>query len=134
MNGEGAHVVRQARPTAPLMASNGWSGGRDATREPVQDNATQSSDNLAPMTLFHENWWLAAVTKGCFEEAVVKNGSQVIGRLPFVIEKKMCFTTLRLPLFTHVLGEVVLLLVQEYLIISVSYPQRMKGHAFSGSR
>jgi Acetyltransferase (GNAT) domain len=107
MNGEGAHVVKQARPTAPLMASNGWSGGRDAAREPVQDNATQSSDNLAPMTLFHENWWLAAVTKGRFEEAVVKNGSQVIGRLPFVIEKKIGFTTVRLPPFTHVLGPVV---------------------------
>jgi hypothetical protein len=57
--------------------------------------------------LFHEPWWLDAVTQGRFEEVRVTSGDQVVGRLPFVISRKMGLTTLRMPPFTHLLGPVV---------------------------
>lgn len=62
---------------------------------------------LLPGTVFHEHWWLNAVTQGRFEEVVVKNGDAIVGRLPYLIGKKMRFTTLRMPPITHVLGPVV---------------------------
>jgi hypothetical protein len=37
----------------------------------------------------------------------VSSGSAVVGRLPFVIRKRLGFTELRMPPFTHVLGPVV---------------------------
>jgi hypothetical protein len=57
--------------------------------------------------LFHEPWWLDVVTQGHFEEVRVTSGEQVVGRLPFVISRKMGLTTLRMPPFTHLLGPVV---------------------------
>jgi hypothetical protein len=57
--------------------------------------------------LFHEPWWLDAVTQGHFEEVRVTSNDQVVGRLPFVISRKMGLTTLRMPPFTHLLGPVV---------------------------
>jgi hypothetical protein len=58
-------------------------------------------------TVFHEEWWLNAVTRGGYEEVVVKNGSDVVGCLSFVTKKRMGLKTLRMPPFTHVLGPVV---------------------------
>jgi hypothetical protein len=61
----------------------------------------------SPGLLFHEPWWLAAVSQGRCQEVTVSSGDQVVGRLPFVITRKMGFTTLRMPPFTHLLGPVV---------------------------
>jgi CheY-like chemotaxis protein len=59
------------------------------------------------ISLFHEPWWLSAATDGCYEESVVKQGSDTVGRLPFVIVRVGPFRTLRMPPFTHVLGPAV---------------------------
>jgi CheY-like chemotaxis protein len=58
-------------------------------------------------SLFHEPWWLSAATNGRFEEVVVKQGSDVVGRLPYVMERRGPFRTIRMPRFTHLLGPVV---------------------------
>jgi hypothetical protein len=60
-----------------------------------------------PGLLFHEPWWLDAVTLGQCQEVRVTSGEQVVGRLPFVISRKMGFTSLRMPPFTHLLGPAV---------------------------
>ena len=57
--------------------------------------------------LFHEPWWLAAVTHGRFQEVTVTSGNQVVGRLPFVVSRKMGLTSVRMPPFTHLLGPAV---------------------------
>ena len=44
------------------------------------------------------------MTQGRFEEVRVEKGGRVVGRLPFVIERKLGLTTLRMPGLTHVLG------------------------------
>ena len=63
--------------------------------------AAKPSPSQQSGLLFHEPWWLAAVTQGHFEEVRVTSGDQVVGRLPFVITRKMGLTTLRMPPFTH---------------------------------
>jgi CelD/BcsL family acetyltransferase involved in cellulose biosynthesis len=57
--------------------------------------------------LFHERWWLSAVTQGQFREVTVTNNGRVVGRLPFVITRKMGLTMVRMPPFTHVAGPAV---------------------------
>jgi hypothetical protein len=57
--------------------------------------------------LFHEPWWLAAATQGRIREVTVSSGDRVVGRLPFVVTRKLGFKALRMPPFTHVLGPVV---------------------------
>jgi hypothetical protein len=62
---------------------------------------------LFPGLLFHEPWWLSAVTQDQFQQVTVTSGDQVVGRLPFVITRKMGFTVVRMPPFTHLLGPAV---------------------------
>lgn len=59
------------------------------------------------ISLFHEPWWLSAATGGHYEESVVKQGEDIVGRLPYVIKQRGPFHTLRMPPFTHVLGPAV---------------------------
>jgi hypothetical protein len=56
------------------------------------------------ISLFHEPWWLSAATGGQFEESVVKNGNDIVGRLPYVMKRRGPFHAVRMPPFTHILG------------------------------
>lgn len=58
-------------------------------------------------SLFHEPWWLTAVSAGRFEEATVTSGQQIVGRFPYMVSRKMGLTEVRMPPFTHVLGPAV---------------------------
>jgi hypothetical protein len=59
------------------------------------------------ISLFHEPWWLSAATGGRTEEVVVKNGNDIIGRLPYVMMRRGPFQAVRMPPFTHMLGPAV---------------------------
>jgi lipid II:glycine glycyltransferase (peptidoglycan interpeptide bridge formation enzyme) len=65
------------------------------------------ADTRVEISLFHEPWWLSAVTEGRYEESVVKQGNDIVGRLPYVRTRRGPFLTLRMPPFTHVLGPAV---------------------------
>ncbi len=61
-------------------------------------------DPLAP-TVFHQTWWLNAVTGGDYAEAEVNQGGRRVGRFPYVLSsilagQKLC----GMPLLTHFLG------------------------------
>jgi lipid II:glycine glycyltransferase (peptidoglycan interpeptide bridge formation enzyme) len=73
---------------------------------PCRKTGTKAVTKPEPVRglLFHERWWLSAASGDRFEEVVVRNGDQVVGRLPYVMIKRMGLTTLRMPAFTHVLG------------------------------
>jgi hypothetical protein len=58
-------------------------------------------------SIFHEHWWLTAVTKGRFDEVSIKNGDQLVGRLPYVKTKQMGLTLLGMPPLTHLMGPAV---------------------------
>jgi hypothetical protein len=57
--------------------------------------------------LFHEPWWLVAVSGGRYREAVVEQGGNIVGRLPYVTSARGPFRVARMPQFTHVLGPLV---------------------------
>ncbi len=58
-------------------------------------------------SVFHEPWWLSTVTDSRYEESIVKQGSAIVGRLPYVTVHRGPFRTIRMPPFTHLLGPVV---------------------------
>jgi len=72
--------------------------------EGVKPVVLASKSGISP---FHERWWLAAATGGEYREATVNSGAQVIGRLPYLVSRKMGFTISEMPPFTHLLGPVV---------------------------
>jgi hypothetical protein len=58
-------------------------------------------------SLFHEPWWLSAVTGGSYEEVSVQQGGKTVGRLPYVSMQRGLFRISRMPPFTHLLGPLV---------------------------
>ncbi|WP_426424862.1 GNAT family N-acetyltransferase [Bradyrhizobium genosp. A] len=57
--------------------------------------------------LFHEPWWLAAASNGDYQETTSKNGTEIVGRLPYVVRRRGPFNVVRMPSFTHILGPIV---------------------------
>jgi FixJ family two-component response regulator len=86
-----------------VAAAHSLRHGRDGYDGSEKDPKKSSAE----ISLFHEHWWLSAVTGGRYEEAVVKQGSDIIGRLPYVIVRRGPFRTIRMPRFTHLLGPTV---------------------------
>src|SRR5262249_26373330 len=87
---------------------------REFDARPGVETNNNSADTPAPLpsspyldSLFHQHWWLNAVSNGAFEEAQVTAGTEVVGRLPFVVTRKLGFTQLGMPPYTHVLGPIV---------------------------
>jgi hypothetical protein len=64
-------------------------------------------NSLMKISIFHENWWLSAATAGKYQEAVVLRGNDIVGRLPYVANKRGPFQVLGMPAFTHMLGPVI---------------------------
>ena len=56
------------------------------------------------VSLFHEPWWRSAATGGQIEECVLKQGDDIVGRLPYVMQRRGPFHLVRMPPFTHILG------------------------------
>jgi len=44
--------------------------------------------NISKASIFHEYWWLDAVTAGHFSEVEVRQGDYPAGRLPFVVSQR----------------------------------------------
>jgi hypothetical protein len=60
--------------------------------------------NLPKAPLFHEHWWLEAVSAGRFSEVEMRQGDHLVGRLPFSVIKRNGLRILGMPDFTHLLG------------------------------
>ena len=63
--------------------------------------------NISKASIFHEYWWLEAVTAGRFCEVEVRQGDYPAGRLPFVVTRRKGLRCLGMPDFTHLLGPIV---------------------------
>jgi hypothetical protein len=86
----------------PPSATPVRAGARSGTGFGATVPAEQPSE---PGTLlFHEPWWLAAVTGGAYREVKVTRGDQVVGRLPYTLSRQAGFSVSHMPPFTHVLG------------------------------
>ena len=55
-------------------------------------------------TLFHEDWWLAAVSNNSFEVAEIVSNGRTTGRLPYWVRKRSFYSELRMPQLTYFLG------------------------------
>lgn len=66
-----------------------------------------SCQHLPKASLFHEYWWLEAVTAGRFAEVELKRGDNLVGRLPFTVIRRKGLRFLHMPDFTHLLGPLV---------------------------
>jgi hypothetical protein len=93
-----AQVAASHGAGAVVRVKEGRSAGLDA--------AAATCTRPEPL-LFQEPWWLDAVTQGQFQEVQVTNAGQVVGRLAFVVTRRMRLTALGMPPFTHVLGPMV---------------------------
>jgi hypothetical protein len=63
-------------------------------------------DPLSP-TIFHEAWWLAAATGGRYEEVTVSSGGRTVGRLPYLIKKRLGLQACVMPELSLFLGPAV---------------------------
>lgn len=70
---------------------------------PIPDSLKPLAPRLTP-TVFHEDWWLNAVTGGDYREASVRSGNQIIGRLPYQYKRYAGMTECILPQLTPLLG------------------------------
>jgi hypothetical protein len=81
--------------------------GIQATQNEVASTRHGLSENKRAAilsTVFHQNWWLDAVTGGNWEEATVTSNGAVIARLPYVTKRVLGVPGIGMPPLTHVLG------------------------------
>ncbi|MDB5963526.1 MAG: hypothetical protein JWQ72_26 [Polaromonas sp.] len=57
-------------------------------------------------TIFHERWWLDAVTGGHYEAAELHEGGRLVGWLPYVVSRRHIFRVSVMPDLTHLMGPV----------------------------
>ena len=56
--------------------------------------------------MFHESWWLDSVAPGAWAVAEVRNGTDVIARMPYVAHRKFGLQFISMPPLTQVLGPI----------------------------
>ena len=75
----------------------------DGRQNPVKQD-TWLPESSSSNCLFDRSWWLDAVAPGQWEEVQIEKGGEIVARWPFVVEKKLGLTMLRMPAYTQVLG------------------------------
>ncbi len=58
-------------------------------------------------SLFHEPWWLDAVTGGNWRQAEVRQGGVVVGTMPYMFDRRFGCDISLMPLMTRTLGPVI---------------------------
>ncbi len=66
-----------------------------------------SVDPLTP-TIFHEPWWLEIATQGRSDVVEVVENGVTVGRMPYLLTKKMGRTSVNMPPLTYFLGPAVI--------------------------
>jgi len=82
-----------------------WNDSRAtiSSTPPIVETLKPLTSRLTP-TVFHEPWWLDAVTGGDYREASVRSGTRIVGRLPYQFKRYAGMTECVLPQLTPVLG------------------------------
>ncbi|MDE1156175.1 MAG: GNAT family N-acetyltransferase [Acidobacteriaceae bacterium] len=65
--------------------------------------AVNAFDCLRP-TIFHEDWWLDASTRGRVDFVEVRDGGRTVGRLPYMVNSRYGLSSSNMPTLTHFLG------------------------------
>lgn len=67
-------------------------------------SAMPDEAKLAGATLFHEDWWLNAATRGRWDCVTVERDGVVVARMPFVLRTRFGIRFLTMPPYTRTLG------------------------------
>ncbi|MEX3966625.1 GNAT family N-acetyltransferase [Paraburkholderia sp. EG286B] len=74
--------------------------------EAPAETATPVPVRAAP-SIFHERWWLDIATQGDWKLAVVKQDDEVIGEMPYAMQRTRLWRVSHLPPLTRTLGPVI---------------------------
>ncbi|HKR42070.1 MAG TPA: GNAT family N-acetyltransferase [Paraburkholderia sp.] len=74
--------------------------------EAQAETATPVPVRAAP-SIFHERWWLDIATQGDWKLAVVKQDDEVIGEMPYAMQRTRLWRVSHLPPLTRTLGPVI---------------------------
>jgi hypothetical protein len=58
-------------------------------------------------TIFQQEWWLDCVTNGRYAAVTASSGGQVVGWLPYMVQRRWGFSVSEIPHLTHTLGPVI---------------------------
>src|SRR5260221_7695693 len=96
---------------SPLQDGSGnkTAGGSSSLKKTVAGTpAPMTGRTVEGMTIFHEPWWLAAVSGGAAERVeIADKDGRVVGFLPYVVKSIYGVKVSNMAPFTHVLGPVV---------------------------
>jgi hypothetical protein len=92
-----------ALPAVPPLQK----GKRNAMHSVEKETSLVEPRGLTERSVFHQPWWLDATTGGNWDLAVVKNGDEVIGEMPYMLERKGIWLVSTLPPLTRTLGPVI---------------------------
>lgn len=62
--------------------------------------------NLAPRSIFHQPWWLDIATDGNWRVAKVQRGNDIVGEMPYALNRRGFWRTSQMPPLTRTLGPV----------------------------
>jgi hypothetical protein len=73
----------------------------------VDAKATTSRSTPLTPSIFHETWWLDAITGGDFKVVEVTAGQRIVGRMPVYLRSRFGIREMRMPYLTPFLGPAV---------------------------
>jgi hypothetical protein len=74
---------------------------------PKNSEANAQAAGLTDRSVFHEPWWLDATTDGNWGLAEVRHGDEVVGEMPYMLERKGIWRISTQPPLTRTLGPVI---------------------------
>jgi hypothetical protein len=92
-----------ALPAVPPLRK----GKRNAGHRVEKETSLVEPRGLTERSVFDQPWLLDATTGGNWDLAVVKNGDEVIGEMPYMLERKGIWLVSTLPPLTPTLGPVI---------------------------
>ncbi|MDR5856397.1 GNAT family N-acetyltransferase [Caballeronia sp. LZ062] len=97
-------VTTNPRPAKP-KPNKPKAKAKDSSVKSTADNA--KPQGAFTRSIFHEPWWLEAVTDGRWGVAEVRQNDEVIGEMPYTLERKGIWRISALPPMTRTLGPVI---------------------------
>jgi hypothetical protein len=98
----------QATATRPQLVPNRET--RFSPDHEISETARCKSPSISPTrdllnpTVFHQSWWLDAVTLGRYSVAEVSAGGRTVGRLPYLMRNRLGLQGIWTPPLTYFLG------------------------------
>jgi hypothetical protein len=85
--------------------------GLAMAQTPMRLSSTASrgaASSVPAFSIYHEKWWLDAVTDGNWREALVTENGVVVGRMPYSLERRLGFRVSGMPSLVRTLGPAII--------------------------